>query len=234
MSAGRPIERAPVDRQAQVALALRGEAADRRAVEGEVVVALEQEFLVVVEHVQAAFEVAEQHRHGLDALLVGEILQPFFLDLVGGDTLPALLLRPQVQLFQLVVRQRQEIAKFGRHASPSIVMEIGFAAAPDSRRAHRGASRVLRSAVRREGLAVAFRVSRRAQDVSLPIKIPDCAHREFLSRAGAALLPGVVPFPRLTRYSVPSAWRRLQAEAVVLRTWPVHEADEIVSLFTRS
>ena len=34
-----PVERAPVDAQAQVALLLRGEAADRRAVEGQVVVA---------------------------------------------------------------------------------------------------------------------------------------------------------------------------------------------------
>ena len=79
---GRPVERAPVDAQAKIAFALRGEAADRGAVEGEVVPALEQKLLVVVEHVQAAFEVAEEHGHGLDALLVGQILEALFLNLV--------------------------------------------------------------------------------------------------------------------------------------------------------
>ena len=64
----RPVECAPVDAQTQIALALRGKAANRRAVEGQVVPALDQEFLVVIEHVQAAFQVAEQDGDGLDAL----------------------------------------------------------------------------------------------------------------------------------------------------------------------
>ncbi len=67
----RPVERGPIDAQAQIAFALCGEAADGGAVEGEVVLALQQELLVVVEHVQPAFEIAEEHGHGLDPLLVG-------------------------------------------------------------------------------------------------------------------------------------------------------------------
>ena len=80
----RPVKCRPVDAQPQIALALRREAANRGAVKGEVVPALDQELLVVVEHVQPAFEVAEEHGHGLDALFVGQILQPLFLDLVDG------------------------------------------------------------------------------------------------------------------------------------------------------
>src|SRR5260370_1762320 len=56
-------------RSTQIAFALRGEAADGRAVEGQVVPALDKELLVVIEHVQPAFQVAEQDRDGLDALL---------------------------------------------------------------------------------------------------------------------------------------------------------------------
>src|SRR5579864_9372666 len=44
-----PVERAPIDAQAEIAFALGSEPADRRAVEGEVVPAFEQELLVVVE-----------------------------------------------------------------------------------------------------------------------------------------------------------------------------------------
>jgi DNA repair protein RecO (recombination protein O) len=44
----------------------------------------------------------------------------------------------------------------------------------------------------------------------------------------------VVSFLRRNRYSDPARVTNFQAEAVVLRTWPVHEADEIVSLFTRN
>ena len=82
---GRPVEGAPIHGKAQVALALRGEAADGRAVEGEIVPALDQELLVVVEHVQPAFQVAEQHGHGLDALLIGQITDPLFLNLMRRD-----------------------------------------------------------------------------------------------------------------------------------------------------
>ena len=49
--------------------------------------ALEQKFLVVVQHVQAAFEIAEQHGHGLDALFVGQVLEPLFLNLIEATRL---------------------------------------------------------------------------------------------------------------------------------------------------
>ena len=61
---------------------------------------------------QAAFEVAEEHGHGLDALFVGEILEPLFLNLVGSHAVEPLLLRLQIQLFQFVVGDRQKIAQF--------------------------------------------------------------------------------------------------------------------------
>ena len=53
---------------------------------------------------QPAFEVAEQHCDGLDALLVGEVFQAFFLNFVDGRTLLPLLLGLQIQFLQLVVR----------------------------------------------------------------------------------------------------------------------------------
>ena len=83
-----PVEGAPVDAEAEIALALSGESANGRAVEGEIVVTLEQELLVVIEHVQAAFKVAEQHGNGLDAFFVLEILQPLFLDYLDGERGP--------------------------------------------------------------------------------------------------------------------------------------------------
>jgi len=49
---------------------LRRESADRGAVKRQVVPALDQKFLVVIKHVQAAFQIAEQHRNGLDPLFV--------------------------------------------------------------------------------------------------------------------------------------------------------------------
>src|SRR3979490_1057028 len=72
---GRPIERTPVNSQPQIALALCSEAANGRAVEGEIVPALEQELLVVIEHVQPAFEIAEQHGHSLDSRLIRQIFK---------------------------------------------------------------------------------------------------------------------------------------------------------------
>ena len=64
--------------------------------------ALYEELLVVIEHVEAAFEIAEQDGDRLDALLIGEVLEPLLLDLVLGTALHALFLRLQVQLFQFV------------------------------------------------------------------------------------------------------------------------------------
>ena len=67
---------------------------------------------------QTAFEVAEQHGQGLDALLVGQVLQPLFLNLVRSHAVQALLLRLQIQLFKFVVGDRQKIPQFSRHVSP--------------------------------------------------------------------------------------------------------------------
>ena len=105
----RPVECAPVDTQAEIALTLRRKASDRGAVERKVVIALYQELLVVVQHVQPAFEIAEQNRYGLNATLVGQILQPFFLDHIRGDALLALLFCGQVQVFQLRVGKFQKL-----------------------------------------------------------------------------------------------------------------------------
>ena len=115
-----PIESGPVDAQPQIALALRRKAANRRAVEGEIVPTLDQKLLVVIQHVQPALEIAKEHGHSLDPLLVGQILQPLFLDLVDRDTLTALFLRLQIQFFQFVVGECQEIAQFIRHGWSSV------------------------------------------------------------------------------------------------------------------
>jgi len=76
---GSPVEGAPIEGEAEITLALGRKAADRRAIEGEIIVALDEEFLVVVEHVEPAFEVRKEHGHGLDAGRVGEVLQTLFL-----------------------------------------------------------------------------------------------------------------------------------------------------------
>src|SRR6202000_983908 len=52
----RVVKRTPVQAETKLAFALRGEAADRRTVKRQVVVALDQELLVIVEHMQAAFQ----------------------------------------------------------------------------------------------------------------------------------------------------------------------------------
>jgi hypothetical protein len=69
-----------------------------------------QELLVVVEQVQAAFEVAEKHGDGLDALGVGQVLEALFADFVGGDAVQTVGLDGQVSLFQLLVAEGQKIA----------------------------------------------------------------------------------------------------------------------------
>ena len=101
--------------QAKIAFALRGEAADRRAVEGQIVPALDEELLVVIEHVEAAFEVAEQDRDRLDALLVREVLEALLLNLVHGHAAQALGLRLQVQIFQFRVGKLQKVLQFVCH-----------------------------------------------------------------------------------------------------------------------
>src|SRR5579872_106498 len=121
---GRPVKRSPVDAEAKVALALCGEATDGGAVEGQVVPTLEQELLVIVEHVQAAFEIAEEDGDGLDAFLVAEILCPLFPNFVRGRAIPALLLCLEVEFFQFVVGQCQEIAQFSGHGYRSVSFEV--------------------------------------------------------------------------------------------------------------
>ena len=101
---GPPIKSAPIHGQAQIAFALRGESANRGAVEREVVPALYEKFLVVIEHVQTAFQVAEEHGDGFDALLVGEVLDALFLNLVRRKAILALFLGFQVELFEFIVR----------------------------------------------------------------------------------------------------------------------------------
>ena len=90
---GPVVKGAPVDAQPQIALLLRREATNRRAVEGQVVVGLQKKLLVVIQHVQAAFQIGEQHRDRLHTFVIGEKLQPLLLNLVGGHALLALILR---------------------------------------------------------------------------------------------------------------------------------------------
>src|SRR5207248_8037508 len=70
---------------------------DGGAIEREIVPALDKKFLIVIEHVEAAFQVAEQDRDGLNALLVGEVLEALFLNLVHGRAAQAIGFRLQVQ-----------------------------------------------------------------------------------------------------------------------------------------
>jgi hypothetical protein len=113
-----PVEGRPVDREPQVGLGMPREAADRRAVEGEVVEGLQQELLVVVQHVETAFEVGEAHGHRLDALLVAEVLDPLLPDLAGVLAGHAVGLAGEVHLLQLVVRDLEKVAKRRFHSSP--------------------------------------------------------------------------------------------------------------------
>jgi hypothetical protein len=84
---GSPIERAPIDAEPKVALPLRGETANGRPVEGKIVPTLKQELFVVVQHVQAAFQIAEQNSHGFDSFLVRQVLETSFPHLVSGDAI---------------------------------------------------------------------------------------------------------------------------------------------------
>src|SRR5260370_37599852 len=114
-----PVEGAPVNPQPQITFAQRRNSPDRRPIEREVVPTLDEELLVIVKHVEAALEVAEKHGDRLDPLFIGQILEPLFLDLVSCDAVPALLLRLQIQFFELVIRECEKIAQFVGHESPS-------------------------------------------------------------------------------------------------------------------
>jgi len=106
-----PVEGRPVDGEPQVRLGLTREAADRRAVERQVVERLEQELLVVIEHVQPALEVGEADRDRLDALLVGQVLGARLADRVRRQARHAVGLGGKVHLLELVVWNLQEVAQ---------------------------------------------------------------------------------------------------------------------------
>ena len=97
---------------------MRRESTDRGAVESEVFVGAQQEFLVVIEQVQPAFQVAEEHGDGLDPLLIGQVLDPRLANLVRGNAAGAFGLGSQIELFQLLVWEGKEIAILSRHVSP--------------------------------------------------------------------------------------------------------------------
>ena len=69
----------------------------------------QQEFLVVVQQVQAAFKVGEQHRHCLDVLLIRQILDPLFANLFNRQPVHAVCLGLQVQFFKLLVGEGKKI-----------------------------------------------------------------------------------------------------------------------------
>ena len=110
-----PVERAPVDVQPQVALFLRREPANRRAVERQVLVGPQQKLLVVIQQVQPAFQVGEQHRDCLDPFFVRKVLQTLLADLIRRHAIQAVGFRLQIELFQLAVRESQKIAVLSGH-----------------------------------------------------------------------------------------------------------------------
>ncbi len=123
-SEGRPVERGPIDSEPQVALALRREAANRRTVKGKIIPALDEKLFVVIQHVQAAFEITEEHGHGLDPLFVGQILEPFFLDLADRERGSCAAPLPPDSVFEFIVSECQEITQFVGHGYPSVSYSI--------------------------------------------------------------------------------------------------------------
>ena len=111
-----PIEGTPIHGKTEVALALGGEAANRGTVEGQIVPALDQKLLVVIEHVEAAFEIAKEDRDGLDALLVGQVLEALLLNLVHGRAAEALGFGLQIQLFQFRIGESQKVLELVGHS----------------------------------------------------------------------------------------------------------------------
>ena len=117
---GHPVESAPVNAQTEIALLLRRESANRRAIEGQVLIGAEQEFLVVVEQMQTPLEIGEQHRNRFNPLLIGQILQAFFADFGGRQALEAVALGLQVQRFQLFIGEGKKIPVLVRHGAPFV------------------------------------------------------------------------------------------------------------------
>jgi len=97
---------------------LRGKAANGRPVKREVIPALDEELLVVIEHVQPAFEVAEEDRHGFNPFLVAQVLEALSLNLLRGNACEPFLLGAQIQFFQFAVGEFQVVLQIGAHASP--------------------------------------------------------------------------------------------------------------------
>ncbi len=58
---------------------------------------------------QAALKIGEQHRDGLETLLVRKVLQAFFADFIGGNAVQPVGLGLQVQSLKLIVREREKI-----------------------------------------------------------------------------------------------------------------------------
>src|SRR5579862_5248504 len=100
---GNPVEGAPIDTEAEVALLLRSEAADGGTVKGEVLIGTEEELLVVIEKMEATLEVGEQDSHRLDALFVGQVLEALFADLVGRNAGDTFMLGLQVEFFEFLI-----------------------------------------------------------------------------------------------------------------------------------
>ena len=104
-----PVEGAPVNAQAQVAFLLCGKAANRGAVEGQILVRAQQELLVVVQQVQPPLKVRKQHRHCLDVLLIRQILDPLVANLLNRHPAHTVCLGLQVQFFKLLIREGKKI-----------------------------------------------------------------------------------------------------------------------------
>ena len=104
-----PVKSGPIDPETQIALMLRGKPANGRTVKGKVVPTFDEKLLVIIEHVQAAFQIAEKHRHGFDSFLLRQILQALFPHLLDGYSLHPLFLGCQVQVFQFAVGKFQVV-----------------------------------------------------------------------------------------------------------------------------
>jgi hypothetical protein len=84
-----PVKGAPVDAEAQVALFLRRKSADGGAVKGQVVVAVDQELLVVIQQVERPSRSEKITVTALMLLLVRQVLDALFAYLVNGHAVAA-------------------------------------------------------------------------------------------------------------------------------------------------
>ena len=110
--AWQPAETAPVDGEAEVAFSLLRKTVDRRTVESQRVMGLFEEFLVVVEHMEAAFEVRKTDGHGFQLAFVVEIAEIFFTQGVVVHVVLDIRFGFEIQGFEFVVRNFFEIAYF--------------------------------------------------------------------------------------------------------------------------